>query len=132
MHGFLIHTIEGTLIVKNYEYLKFDNPGWWGENYNQIANFWEFDSEKPAEMKAILQSLARISRAQGGVPSTTDVRLFCQSVNFDLDAFMKENATPEAHFAKVVHQNWDHSDKSASTGFGSSSASAKPSKTNND
>lgn len=130
MHGFVIHTYEGSLVIKNYEYLKFDNPGWWGENYKQISSFWEFDTEKHDEMKAIFHSLARISRQ--GLLTVQEVKLFCQAVNYDLEKFMRENATPEARFAKVAQQNWDHSDKSAATGFGSSDASAKPSKPSGD
>lgn len=130
MHGFLIHTYEGTLLVRNYDYLKYDNPGWWGEHHRLISSFWEFDSEKPQEMKAIFHSLSRISRQ--GLLSVQEVKLFCQSINYDLEKFMAENATPEARFSKVAQQNWDHSDKSASTGFGSSSSSAIPSKSSGD
>lgn len=124
MHGFLIHTVEGNLMVRNYDYIKFDNPGWWQDNLYMIANFWEFDSDKKDQMKAIFHSLVRISN-QGRL-TKTEVELFCESINFDLEKFMEENATPEAHFVKVVKQNWDHSDKSAATGFGTGTVTHTP------
>lgn len=117
MHGFLIHTTDQKLIVRNYEYLKYDNPGWWQDNINVISSFWEFDSDKPNLMKAVFESLSRISR-QGLLPMP-EVELFCQSINYDLQKFMKENATPEARFSKVQKQNWDGGTKGATGGFGS-------------
>lgn len=115
MHGFLIHTTENTLLVRNYEYLKHDNPGWWQDNIHMISSFWEFDSDKHNEMKAIFESLRRISNS--GMLEVKEVKLFCQAIGYDLEKFVKENATPEAHFAKVTKQNWDNNSKTATGGF---------------
>jgi|ERR1700756_903172 len=116
MHGFLIHTFEGHLLVRNYEYIKYDNPGWWQDNIHTVSSFWEFDSEKPEEMKAILESLRRISK--GGMLQVREVELFCQSVGFDLEKFKRENASGHAQFSKVSNQNWDSVERTASGGFG--------------
>jgi hypothetical protein len=120
MRGFLIHTTDQHLLCRNYEYIKYDNPGWWQENIHIISSFWEFDTDKLAEMKPIFESLSRISR-QGLLP-VIEVKLFCESVGFDLEKFMQENATQEARFAKVSKQNWDSVEKTASGGFGEGSA----------
>jgi hypothetical protein len=117
MHGFLIHTTDNTLLVRNYEYLKYDNPGWWQDNINVVSSFWEFDSDKPNLMRAIFESLARISKS--GMLSVKEVKLFCESIGYDLDKFMKDNATEEARFSKVSKQNWDTGSKAATGGFAS-------------
>lgn len=115
MHGFLIHTTEGTLLVRNYEYLKYDNPGWWQENLHMVSSFWEFDSDNTNLMKSIFESLSRISK-QGRL-ELREVDLFCQAIGYDLKKFMAENATPQAHFAKVNKQNWDTGTKGPTGGF---------------
>lgn len=116
MHGFVIHTTDQKLIIRDYDYIKYDNPGWWQENISLVSSFWEFDSDKPHLMKAILESLSRISRQ--GLLTVQEVELFCKAIKFDLKQFMAENATPEARFAKVSKQNWDTGSKGPTGGFG--------------
>jgi hypothetical protein len=115
MHGFLIHTTDQRLLVRNYDYIKYDNPGWWQENLHHVASFWEFNTEDAEGMKSIMFSLRRISEQK--LIESTDVELFCQSVGFDLEKFKKDNATQHNYFAKVKGQNWDSSEKTSGGGF---------------
>ena len=115
MHGFLVHTTDQRLLVRNYEYIKHENPGWWQENLHWISSFWEFKTDDYEGMKSILHSLRRISMS-GFLPAL-EVENFCISVGFDLEKFKKDNATAEAHFVKVKNQNWDNSEIRAAGGF---------------
>lgn len=115
MHGFLIHTTDNKLLIRNYEYLKYDNPGWWQDNIHVVSSFWEFDSANDNMMKAIFESLRRISAS--GMLEEIEVKYFCEAIGYDLEAFKKKNATPQAQFAKVSKQNWDNQSKTATGGF---------------
>lgn len=78
MKGFVYYDIEGKLIVKNYEFIKNEQPNFFGENKSWVQSYWEFDTEDKLNMKNLFRSFSRLD-----IP-LEKVKFFCEAIGVKL------------------------------------------------
>lgn len=86
MQGYVYLDNDRNLNFRTKEYIEVRDPVFWSRNAAFIDTVWKVDSEDEISMRQMLEGLKRRElRAE-------DVRLLCQQIDFDLDAFIARNA----------------------------------------
>lgn len=96
MKGYVYISPDGEINVRDKNYIDNHDPGFFGNNRQWIACFWEFDSEDIPQFETVLEGFAR--NYKNLRIRAEDVQLFCKAVGFDLEASKKRRnsgKTPE-------------------------------------
>jgi hypothetical protein len=95
MKGYVFLDKELNIQLRDIKYIEIEDPGFWDRNYFWIERYWKYDTEDPNSMKQILEYFKYIQLRK------LEVELFCKAINFDLEAFIKNNKVNKSGFSEV-------------------------------
>jgi hypothetical protein len=93
MKGYVYLDAGGNLHVRNQEYIDNEDPGFFQRNKSVILLVWKFDTENEGMMFNLMSSFS------GRQLPHRIVKEFCDTIKFDLKAFMDKNKKAPLIFA---------------------------------